>query len=230
MRGEVLHYDDELGVGFINGQDGQRYGFERSDLRRLTPLSKGTRVEFREDNGRAREIFIVQNERAASAVPSIAPGAYPQPQAQQFGRLATPAEPRSTGLLGYFLGAVTANYVNFRDRARRKEYWGYLLFWWIVAVLVGLGGMALDAALGNLDGSQDIPIVTGIVMGLYVLATILPTIAISVRRQHDIGLSGWFYLLIFVPYVGSLIIFVFSLIPSQKHDNKWGPVPFGVRV
>ena len=50
------------------------------------------------------------------------------------------------------------------------------------------------------------------------------------RRQHDIGLSGWFYLLILIPYVGGLIIFVFTLIPSQKHDNKWGPVPYGVRV
>ncbi|MDO8933008.1 MAG: DUF805 domain-containing protein, partial [Rhodocyclaceae bacterium] len=49
-------------------------------------------------------------------------------------------------------------------------------------------------------------------------------------RLHDIGLSGWFYLLVFVPSVGSLIIFVMTLIPSQKHDNKWGPVPHGIRI
>jgi len=63
-----------------------------------------------------------------------------------------------------------------------------------------------------------------------VLATIVPSIAITVRRQHDIGLSGWFYLLILLPYLGGMIIFVFSLIPSQKHENKWGPVPAGVRL
>ena len=65
---------------------------------------------------------------------------------------------------------------------------------------------------------------------LFVLATLVPGIAMTVRRQHDIGLSGWFFLLIFVPYLGNLIIFVFSLIPSQKHENRWGPVPAGVTV
>ena len=65
---------------------------------------------------------------------------------------------------------------------------------------------------------------------LFLLATFLPGLALVVRRQHDIGLSGWFYLLVLIPYVGGLIVFVFTLIPSQKHDNKWGPVPYGVKV
>ena len=67
-------------------------------------------------------------------------------------------------------------------------------------------------------------------VGLFLLATFIPGLALIVRRQHDIGLSGWFYLLVLVPYVGGLIVFVFTLIPSQKHDNKWGPVPYGVRI
>jgi uncharacterized membrane protein YhaH (DUF805 family) len=51
---------------------------------------------------------------------------------------------------------------------------------------------------------------------------------VTVRRIHDLGLSGWFYLLVFVPYVGSLIIFVFTVMPTQKNENKWGPVPAGI--
>jgi uncharacterized membrane protein YhaH (DUF805 family) len=54
-----------------------------------------------------------------------------------------------------------------------------------------------------------------------------------VRRHHDVGLSGWFvllFLLLSFVYVGSLILLVIALIPSQKHDNKWGPVPGGVPI
>lgn len=239
MRGEVLHYDVELGVGFITGQDGQRYGFERSDFRRVVPVTKGTRVEFRDENGRARDIFVVQNERGGPAsvpsvgtVPSAAtapamPGAPPPPQ--HFGRYASVAEAESTGMWSYFIRTLSANYANFRGRARRKEYWSFVLFWWLAAGALVAIGLLLDSAVGNLDYYDEAPVITIILGGLFFLATILPGLALCIRRQHDIGLSGWFYLLFFVPYVGSLIIFVFSLIPSQKHDNKWGPVPEGVR-
>lgn len=239
MRGEVLHYDVELGVGFITGQDGQRYGFERSDFRRAVPVSKGTRVEFRDENGRARDIFLVQNERAGPAsVPSVGtvsavatatavPGA--PPPAQHFGRYASAADTEGTGMWSYFTRALSANYANFRGRARRKEYWSFVLFWWLAAGAIILIGLLLDSAVGNLDYYDEPPVITIILAGIFFLGTILPGLALCIRRQHDIGLSGWFYLLFLVPYVGSLIIFVFSLIPSQKHDNKWGPVPPGVR-
>lgn len=216
MRGEVLHYDDEQGVGFINGADGKRYAFERSDLRRLVPVSKGTQVEFQAEQAAAREIFVVRGT-ASSAVPS------------QFGRDAVAAAPESTGLWRYFIRGLTANYANFSGRARRKEYWGYYLFFMILFMVVGGLAVFADAAAGNLDGYQT-PYVTIAVSCLFILATFIPGLAVTVRRQHDIGLSGWFYLLILIPYVGGLIIFVFTLIPSQKHDNKWGPVPYGVRI
>jgi uncharacterized membrane protein YhaH (DUF805 family)/cold shock CspA family protein len=216
MRGEVLHYDDEQGFGFINGVDGKRYAFERSDLRRLVPVGKGTVVEFQIDGATAREIFIIRSDTRASAP-------------AQFGRDAIAAEPESTGLWSYFVRTLTSNYANFRGRARRKEYWGYVLFMTILMVIALGIGIALDSNAGNLDGTE-IPAVTLAAVGLLILATLLPGIALTVRRQHDIGLSGWFYLLILVPYVGSLIVFVFTLIPSQKHDNKWGPVPYGVRI
>lgn len=218
MRGEVLHYDDEQGFGFINGADGKRYAFERSDLRRLIPISKGTQVEFQGDGANAREIFVVQG-RASSAVPS------------QFGREAVVAEPESTGLWSYFTRGLTSNYANFRGRARRKEYWGYYLFWTILLAIFSGIAIYFDVQTGSLDDyGDDVPIATIGVVALFFLATFIPGLAMTIRRQHDIGLSGWFYLLVLVPYVGGLIIFVFTLIPSQKHDNKWGPVPYGVRT
>lgn len=217
MRGEVLHYDDERGIGFIADGNGKRYSFERGDLSRLVPIGKGTPVEFQPEGDVAREIFVVRAERpAAGGAPS------------QFGRFATPDMTEKTGLWSYFWRGITSNYANFRGRARRKEVWGFHLFFWIALLAFLLAGAAVDASLGNLE--DEIPITTVALPVIFFLLALVPLVAVSVRRQHDIGLSGWFYLLIFLPYVGSLILLVFALIPSQKHENKWGPVPAGIRL
>lgn len=221
MRGEVLHYDDKIGQGFISGDDGNRYAFARADLQQLQPLSKGSRVDFRTDGDLAREIFIVETARAAPALQASA--------TQSGASAAVPVTEDPAGalsLFGYFKRAITTDYVNFRSRARRKEFWGFVLFVYLGLAILGVIGVALDFAIGNIDYEEPYITIGVVVLGW--LAIILPSISIMVRRQHDIGLSGWFYLLVFVPYVGGLILFVFALIPSQKHDNKWGPVPAGV--
>lgn len=225
MRGEVLHYDEGQGFGFITGQDGNRYTFAREDLRRATPMTKGTVVEFQASGGQARDVFSI---RAMGQATATAPAAAETPA--HFGRFAVPETPVKTGLFSYFMAGLTTNYANFSGRARRKEYWGYYLFWYLGMVLVVLAGLAIDSAIGNLDTGDEAPYVTILLGVLTLLASIVPAIAMQVRRQHDIGLSGWFYLLCFLPYVGSLILFVFALIPSQKHENKWGQVPQGVRI
>ena len=224
MRGEVLHYDESQGFGFITGADGNRYTFTREDLRREAPMSKGTAVEFRPVAGQAKDIFSIRAQMQTA-------GSAPAPSVpQHFGRFAVNEAPASTGLWSYFWNGIAGNYANFRGRARRKEYWGFALFFYLALTVLSLIGVALDFALGNMEGGDETPVATVAISGICVLAAIIPWVAVSVRRQHDIGLSGWFYLLILVPYIGSLILFVFSLIPSQKHDNKWGPVPAGVRI
>lgn len=216
MRGDVLHYDEEQGIGFIAGAGGRRFSFERGDLRRMVPIGKGTPVEFQPDGDAAREIFVVRPERqAASSAPS------------QFGRLAAPGEAGNTGLWGYFWRSVTSNYWNFRGRARRREIWGFFLFYAIAFTVLICAGLAIDAALGNLD--EGAPMATVVLSVPFVLVAVIPYVALVVRRLHDIGLSGWFFLLVFLPYIGSLVILVFAFIPSQKHENKWGPVPAGIR-
>lgn len=232
MRGEVLHYDEGQGFGFITGSDGSRYTFAREDLRRDAPMSKGTVVEFQPSGGQARDVFSIRAQLGA-AVPSISP----VPPPPHFGRDAVasapayPYQPPATdelSLWGYFWRGITRNYTNFQGRARRREYWGYVLFWFLAFMIVFGVAVALDEAAGNLN--REIPAFAFAASGLYILATFLPGLAMTIRRQHDIGLSGWFYLLILLPSVGSLIIFIFTLIPSQKHENKWGPIPPGVRI
>lgn len=233
MRGEVIQYDQDLGLGFIQGSDGRRYAFKKSDLRRMAPLVKGTNVEFQPVNDRAREIFVVRAQHRPAGRPSVtSPAQQPLPgtpsQSSRFGRFAEPAP--SSSLWGYFIRGLTTNYARFSGRARRKEYWGYYLFWLVTVALLVFAGFFIDAAIGNLDGAEPATIAAIVLPTLFVIATALPSIAITVRRIHDIGLTGWLYLLILVPSVGGLIIFVFSLIPSQKHENKWGPVPEGIPV
>ncbi|MBN9219939.1 MAG: DUF805 domain-containing protein [Mesorhizobium sp.] len=236
MRGEVLHYDEDQGFGFITGADGNRYTFTAETMRRQTPMPKGTVVEFQAGGGRARDVFSVGAQAAIPAVdtgPVAAPAqaAVIQPagasQAQRFGRSAEQAEP--TDLWGYFWRGLTQNYFNFAGRARRKEYWGYCLFWVVCLLIVGGIGIFTDIELGNFDSDISAAVTVGL-CGTFLLATFLPGLGMTVRRLHDIGLSGWLYLVIFIPTFGSLIILVFALIPTQARENQWGPVPAGVRV
>ncbi|TIQ39450.1 MAG: DUF805 domain-containing protein [Mesorhizobium sp.] len=235
MRGEVLHYDEDHGFGFITGADGNRYTFAREDLRREATMARGTAVEFLPVGGRARDVSSIRAETASppAAVPAATaaaahagntPGAR---QPQHFGRSAENSPAAATGLWDYFWRGLTENYFNFAGRAHRKEYWGYCLFWTIALIVVVGIGLFIDDAMGNLD---ELPAVTVGLCGIFLLATALPWIGLNVRRLHDIGLTGWLFLVVFIPTIGWLIILVFALIPTRARENQWGPVPAGVKT
>ncbi|MEO8574281.1 MAG: DUF805 domain-containing protein [Pyrinomonadaceae bacterium] len=112
---------------------------------------------------------------------------------------------------------VLQNYANFQGRARRKEYWFFVLFNAIFAVIA----MILD----NLFGLTFKDSGTGPFYLLYVLATLIPGLAVSVRRLHDIGKSGWFMLLALIPCVGGIILLIFDVTPGDAGENEYGPDP-----
>ena len=116
---------------------------------------------------------------------------------------------------GYYARSMSAYYVNFSARARRAEYWSYVLFYFIFVLLLAAVGAAIN---------EDIAYIPA---GLFFLASILPGLSVMVRRLHDIGLSGWFILINLIPYLGGIVMLVFALIPSQQRENKWGPIPPG---
>jgi uncharacterized membrane protein YhaH (DUF805 family) len=106
-------------------------------------------------------------------------------------------------------------YADFTGRARRSEYWWFVVF---NAVVTTLGGV-VDALVGTRSGS------TGVVQVIATLALLLPALAVGVRRLHDVGQSGWTLLLIIIPVLGALIlVFAFFSRDSQA-DNKYGPSP-----
>jgi uncharacterized membrane protein YhaH (DUF805 family) len=209
MRGDILHFDGVQGVGVINGDDGSRYAFARRDLHARGALAKAMRVEFRADGGRARDVARPRGDaRAASVERSAHSG--------------------GQRLWRHFRYGVTHNYANFRGRAHRAEFWSYALFWLLALALVMAVGLVFDGGLTDFRAAVEAPAVTLTLSVVFMLATFLPGLGLAVRRQHDIGLSGWYSLVALVPSLGSLVLLVFSLIPSQKRDNRWGPGPENV--
>ena len=115
-----------------------------------------------------------------------------------------------------------SNYSTFKGRSRRAEYWWIQLF----LVLTNLAVAAIDLAL--MDGDVDRFIANGgggIVGLVWILVTIVPALAVLVRRLHDTGKSGWWVLIGFVPFVGTIVLFVFSVLDSDAGDNKYGASP-----
>lgn len=121
--------------------------------------------------------------------------------------------------LDYFKKVLTEDYANFRGRARRSEYWYFALFTTLLAMVLAVASFVMfDAS----DGGSFIGFLP---FGLFYLAIIIPTLAVTVRRLHDTGRSGWFVLINFIPYIGGIIMIVLCCFDSQPGTNKWGPNP-----
>ncbi len=125
--------------------------------------------------------------------------------------------------MNYYI-QVWKKFAQFEGRARRSEYWYFALFHFMIVF-----GYVLLLALVT-GGFQDDapPLLLMIPLGLYVLASIIPGIAVTVRRLHDIGKSGWWYLINFIPYVGGIVLLIFCVQNSEHGPNKWGPNPKGL--
>ncbi|MFN3190236.1 MAG: DUF805 domain-containing protein [Aureliella sp.] len=107
------------------------------------------------------------------------------------------------------------NYANFSGRAARKEYWMFFLFNLIAAAVL----MVVDMGLVMFVGIAGLNL-------LYTLAVIVPGIAVSIRRLHDTGRSGWWILLGLVPFVGILLL-VLMCLDSEPGTNEYGDNPKG---
>lgn len=119
-------------------------------------------------------------------------------------------------VIQYFKEVVTNNYANFSGRARRKEYWSFQLISTIVSVIFTV----LDSVIfGNNYGD------TGILGGIYSLAVFVPSLAVLVRRLHDVGKSGWYFFLILIPIIGWIWLLVLLFTDGDQGTNEYGPNP-----
>lgn len=110
-------------------------------------------------------------------------------------------------------------YVGFSGRASRSEYWFFYLSFVVAAigmlVLTIVSAFVLDALAGLM----------GMLTMVAYLAFILPFISVSVRRLHDLGKSGWMFLVVLIPIVGGILLLVWFVSDGQPHDNAYGAVP-----
>lgn len=112
--------------------------------------------------------------------------------------------------MDWYLAALK-KYAEFSGRAQRKEYWMFVLFNLIIAFVL--------AFVEGLFGSP------AILAGIYGLAVLIPSIAVSIRRLHDTNRSGWWILICLIPVIGGLVLLVFMVLDSQQQENQYGPNP-----
>ncbi|MDB5051425.1 MAG: aminopeptidase [Fibrobacteres bacterium] len=109
---------------------------------------------------------------------------------------------------------VMKNYVGFSGRARRKEYWMFCLF--------NMGFVILAVLLDNILGTAIKGVGYGLFYFLYALAVLLPSLAVGVRRLHDVGKSGWFLLIGLIPIIGGIWILILLCTDGNAAENKYG--------
>ncbi len=103
------------------------------------------------------------------------------------------------------------NYASFSGRAQRMEYWMFGLFSFIFTIVL----IIIESFLG-LEGE---------ISGLFALAMLIPSFAVTFRRLHDTDHSGWWFLIWMVPIIGTIIFLVFMVQDSQAYENRFGPNP-----
>lgn len=109
--------------------------------------------------------------------------------------------------------ALTFNYCNFNGRSSRSEYWWFCLLNAIITIVFNVLITATQST------------VVGILMLLVSLALALPGLGLAVRRLHDIGKSGWWILIGFIPLIGAIILIVWFCRESDPQPNAYGDVP-----
>ena len=109
---------------------------------------------------------------------------------------------------------VLQKYAVFSERARRKEFWLFILF-----------NMLIATALASIDSATGLTKSGSPLSSLYALAVLVPGVAVAVRRLHDTGHSGWWLLMSLVPLVGAIVLLIFMVQDSAPGQNQYGPNP-----
>ena len=112
--------------------------------------------------------------------------------------------------------ATLKKYATFGGRARRSEYWLFVLFSMIIAALLSVVDYLVESP--------------GILAMVFGVAILLPYIAVGVRRMHDTNRSGWWLLITFVPAIGSIWLLVLMVLDSTPGDNLFGANPKAATV
>jgi uncharacterized membrane protein YhaH (DUF805 family) len=115
---------------------------------------------------------------------------------------------------GQAIASGFANYVNFSGRSSRPAYWYFVLFLFIVSIITAI----IDVTV---FGAEQI----GPLNAIFSLATLLPSLAVSIRRLHDIGRTGWWVFIALIPLIGWILLIVWACQRGEPGPNAYGPAP-----
>ncbi|HEX7709985.1 MAG TPA: DUF805 domain-containing protein [Sphingomonadaceae bacterium] len=118
-------------------------------------------------------------------------------------------------------------YFDFSGRSRRMEYWMFALLWFIIGVIFDIGVFAsMPSAEAMQAGVAPAGLGIGaVIFGIFAAASLIPAIAVTVRRLHDTDRSGWWWFIQLIPLIGAIVMLVFMLLDGTPGPNRFGPDP-----
>ena len=197
MKGNILDFSIQTNTGIISGDDQNRYNFTGAEWRGQRPPTRGDRVDFDVDNtGNAIQIFTALGH--SNPVQNLS---------SQLDKLSDQNKAEEQfNMLDWFVKCLK-NYVTFDGRARRKEFWFFMLVSFILGIIVQI----IDAILGT----------DKILNGVLNLALFLPSLAVGARRLHDTGRSGWCQLLV-LTIISIIPLIIWWASNTKPENNQWG--------
>jgi uncharacterized membrane protein YhaH (DUF805 family) len=119
---------------------------------------------------------------------------------------------------------VLKQYADFSGRARRTEFWMFVLVNFLVSIVLSI----IDTLIGTatvVGGSGMVSFSPGLLGGIYSLAVLIPSLAVGCRRLHDTDRTGWWQLIAIIPIIGAIVLIVFWAQDGQRMPNKYGVNP-----
>ncbi|MFU9045908.1 DUF805 domain-containing protein [Acinetobacter tibetensis] len=199
MKGTLVDFNFQINEGVIQGDDGKRYSFFGSEWKDHTSPARGQNVDFAVNDLNQAVSIYVQAFARQPVFKKTNNQHTEQLQAEE-----------NFGLFDWTMKCLK-NYANFSGRARRKEYWYFYLFQILIGLLIGLS----LGIMGMSDNGIDA------ISGLLSLFFLLPTLAVGVRRLHDVNRSGWWMLLMFT-IIGLIPLLIWAVSETKPESNQWG--------
>lgn len=200
MQGVILDFSIQNNTGIISGNDQNRYNFVGAAWRGTQVPKRGDKVDFAiGENNEALDVYIVVGHSNNPL----------QHLSEKLDHISNQNQSEDHfNMLDWFIKSLK-NYVNFSGRARRKEFWFFSLSQFLILLLA----MFIDAVLFD---------TTPVLYFICALGLFIPALAVSVRRLHDLGKSGWWYLIAFIPLIGVIMLLIWFISETKPETNQWG--------
>ncbi|WP_211271277.1 DUF805 domain-containing protein [Moraxella pluranimalium] len=229
MKGKILDFSVAQGGGLILSSDGTRYLFNADQWHGQSLPKAGQDVDFNiDDTHKAIDIYPDVYAMPAQSQTVAKLDEIGNKVGDSFNKFATDinnslvkinSKETPATFVDYAVQTVTKNYANFNGRVRRKEYWGTMLVYMIVAVILSM--------LMNITFwiSEYLSYFFVLVASIFYLAMIVPIIALTVRRLHDVDKSGWWYFISLVPLIGGIWLLILLCTEGTRGENQFGADP-----